>query len=56
MTLDEVLLDEDLLPVLARARTLQSCDAIARYMYVYIYILPAPRPVGRGRLYVHVYI
>jgi hypothetical protein len=31
MTFDEVLLDEDLLPVLARARTRQSCDANARF-------------------------
>jgi hypothetical protein len=30
MALDEVLLDEDLLPALARARTRQSCDANAR--------------------------
>ena len=31
MALDEVLLDEDLLPVLARARTRQSYDANARF-------------------------
>jgi hypothetical protein len=35
MPLDEVLLDEDLLPVLARARTLQSCDANARFSRVF---------------------
>ncbi len=35
MALDEVLLDEDQLPVLARARTRQSCDANARFARVF---------------------
>ena len=35
MVLDEVLLDKDLLPVLARARTRQSCDANARFPRVF---------------------
>ena len=35
MALDEVLLHEDLLSVLARARTRQSCDANARFSRVF---------------------
>ena len=35
MAEDEVLLHEDLLPVLARARTRQSCDANARFPQVF---------------------
>ena len=35
MALDEVLLDEDLLPVRARARTRQSCDDNARFSRVF---------------------
>ena len=35
MALDEVLLDDDLLPELARARLRQSCDAIARFPCVF---------------------
>jgi hypothetical protein len=37
MAVDEVLLHEDLLPVLARARARQSCDANARFARVFFF-------------------
>ena len=37
MALDEVLLDEDLLPELAHARTRQSCDANDRFSRVFFW-------------------
>ena len=37
MALDEDILDEDLLPVLAHARARQSCDAKARFARVFFF-------------------